>query len=134
MAIRNTFKAYERLKREQHIDTLFHTGKAFSVFPVKFIWVLVPRGAEVSPVRVGFSVPKKKFRSSVHRNRVRRLMREVWRLNKQQLYLAIPEESQLHLFLIFTNAEMPVLDTLQQTITKGIAQLVQKLSIQKGNA
>jgi len=134
LAIRNTFKAYERLKREQHIDTLFHTGKAFSVFPVKFIWVLVPRGAEVSPVRVGFSVPKKKFRSSVHRNRVRRLMREVWRLNKNELYPAIPQESQLHLFLIFTSAEMPVLDTLQQTITKGIAQLVQKLGIQKGNA
>ena len=134
MAIRNTFKAYERLKREQHIDTLFHTGKAFSVFPVKFIWLLVPRGAEVSPVRVGFSVPKKKFRSSVHRNRVRRLMREVWRLNKQEIYPAIPAQSQLHLFLIFTNAEMPILETLQQTITKGIGQLIQKLQIQQPGA
>lgn len=128
MAIRYTFKAYERLKREQHIDTLFHTGKAFSVFPVKFLYRMLPREAEVSPVRVGFTVPKKKFRKAVERNRVKRLLREAWRLNKHTLYAAVPEESQLHIFLIFTDNKLPDIETVTAVIKTGIEKLVEKLA------
>ncbi|HXS37761.1 MAG TPA: ribonuclease P protein component [Flavipsychrobacter sp.] len=123
--MRYTFRAYERLKREQHIDTLFHTGKAFSVFPGKFIYNVVERGAEFSPVRVGFSVPKKKFRSSVHRHRIMRLMREAWRLHKHLLYPAIPSQSHLHLFLIFTDTAMPDYKKVQEMVVKGIERLIQ---------
>ncbi|RYE21529.1 MAG: hypothetical protein EOP51_15415 [Sphingobacteriales bacterium] len=122
-AIRNTFKAYERLKREQHIDTLFRKGKAFSVFPVKCIYTTAPRGAETSPVKVGFSVPKKKFKHSVDRHRVRRLMFEAWRLQKGALYPAIPPDIQLHIFLLHTATEMPT----QETITISIGKLISKL-------
>jgi ribonuclease P protein component len=84
----------------------------------------VPQSAEFpSPVMAGFSVPKKKFRSSVHRHRIRRLMVEAWRLNKHTLYAAIPEAKQLHLFLIFTGTTMPDYTTVSQAVIKGIAQL-----------
>lgn len=128
MAIRYTFKAYERLKREQHIDTLFHTGKAFSVFPVKLIYHMLPRGAELSPVRVGFSVPKKKFRKAVERNRVKRLLREAWRLNKHKLYEAVPPECHLHIFLIFTDSTLPDIQIANATVIKGIEKLAEKLA------
>jgi ribonuclease P protein component len=125
MAIRYTFKVYERLKREQHINTLFLSGKAFSVFPVRFIYALVPRPADASsPAQAGFSVPKKKFRSSVHRHRIRRLMVEAWRLHKHTIYPAIPESMQLHLFFIFTDKLMPDgYEPVKEAILKGLAKL-----------
>jgi ribonuclease P protein component len=88
------------------------------------IWLLVPRAADsISPVMTGFSVPKKKFRSSVHRHRIRRLMAEAWRLNKQTLYTAIPEGQQLHLFFIFTDIKMPVYELVREAVVKGIGSL-----------
>jgi ribonuclease P protein component len=82
-----------------------------------------PRSNEPSPVRIGFSVPKKRFRASVKRHRIRRLMAEAWRLNKQQLYAAIPSESQLHLFLIFTGAEIPPYAEVEAAVKKIIERL-----------
>lgn len=120
MAIRYTFKAYERLKREQHIDTLFRTGKAFSISPLRVIYLLVPRAAGLSPVQVGFSVPKKKFRKSVQRHRIRRLLVEAWRLHKHLLYPSVPAGSQLQLFIIHTGTDMPEMDTIQPAIVSAI--------------
>ncbi|HEY0075841.1 MAG TPA: hypothetical protein VGB77_17195, partial [Abditibacteriaceae bacterium] len=61
MPVPYTFSLAERLKRERHIETLFQTGKAFSVFPLRVVWLLVPRGEEeTSAARAGFSAPKKK--------------------------------------------------------------------------
>ena len=123
-AIRYTFKAYERLKREQHIDTLFRTGKAFSVSNIKFIYRSLARTeGELSPVRVAFSVPKKKFRLAPQRNRIKRLLREAWRLNKNSLYQAIPPEVQLHVFLIFTDVKMPAYESISEAVIKGIGRL-----------
>ena len=83
----------------------------------------MPRGAELSPVRAGFSVPKKKFRKSVHRHRLRRLMVEAWRLNKQEVYEAVPEGQQLHLFILYTSPEMLDYPTVAVAVQKGIGQL-----------
>ena len=127
MAIRYTFKAYERLKREQDIDTLFRTGKAFSVFPIKLIYHLVPRGADLSPARVGFSVPKKKFRLSVHRHRIRRQLAEAWRLNKHLLYAAVPADKQMRLFLIFTDVNKPETADVERAVTAGLERLLKGL-------
>ncbi|MBS1778997.1 MAG: ribonuclease P protein component [Bacteroidetes bacterium] len=121
--MRNTLKAYERLKREQHIDTLFRHGKAFSFSPLRFIYIVADRGADVSPVRAGFSVPKKKFRRSVHRHRILRLMREAWRQNKQQLYSMVPADKQLHIFFVFTGTELPEYNTVLHHLLKGIERL-----------
>lgn len=68
-------------------------------------------------------MPKKKFRKSVQRHRLRRLMIEAWRLNKQELYEAVPEEQQLHLFILYTAPEITDYNTITQAMQKGIAQL-----------
>jgi ribonuclease P protein component len=87
----------------------------------------VPRGAELSPVRVGFSVPKKKFKSSVKRHRVRRLMVEAWRLQKNGLYEQIPADRQLHIFLLYTDIVLPTQELVTTCIGKAIERLVENL-------
>jgi len=78
-------------------------------------------------VQVGFSVPKKKFRSSVHRHRIRRLMAEAWRLHKHTLYASVPNEHQMHLFLIFTDAAMPEYEVVKDAVVKGIEKLAESI-------
>jgi len=85
---------------------------------------MVPRpDAKAAPVQIGFSVPKKKFRSSVDRHRVKRLMWEVWRLNKHTLYTIIPPDKQLHVFLMFTDKQIPIYDTVHSTLVKAMNKL-----------
>jgi ribonuclease P protein component len=75
---------------------------------------------------VGFSVPKKKFKLSVDRHRIRRLMVEAWRLQKHAIYAALPADVQLHLFIVYTDKEMPTQELLMATMQKAIAQLVKQ--------
>lgn len=127
-AVRYTFKKNERLKREQHIDSLFRNGKAFSVFPIKFVYQIVPRQANGATLRTGFSVPKKKFKSSVKRHSIRRKLLEVWRTHKHLLAAHIPPDKELHLFLIFTSKETVTVDILAAKVKEGIATLQKAFS------
>jgi ribonuclease P protein component len=79
-------------------------------------------------------VPKKKFRSSVHRHRIRRLMAEAWRLQKHPLYPVIPAAFQLQLFLIFTDRTMPDQAFVTAAIHKGIEQLIKIHTITAADA
>jgi ribonuclease P protein component len=131
MAIRYTLCKDERLKREQYIETLFRSGKAFSAFPLRFIWHFHPKGEAKYPVQAGFSVPKKKFRHAVDRNRIKRLIREAWRLQKHAIYERVPPDMQLHLFLIFTDTSLPDQGTITAAMLKGISKL--QVAINQGD-
>ena len=77
----------------------------------------------MSPVRVGFSVPKKKFRHAVQRNRMKRLMRESWRLHKHSLYASMPAQQHVLLFLIFTDSTITDYEVVHTAMVKGIERL-----------
>lgn len=123
---RFTLQAVERLKLRKQIETLFQTGEAFSVFPLRVVYHYLPeRGeAEPSPVRAGFSIPKKRLRKAVQRNRVRRLLKEAWRLQKHALYELVPPTAQLHCFLIYTGNDQFTFPDAEKTVKKVIGRLV----------
>jgi ribonuclease P protein component len=124
---RNTLQATERLQLKKQIETLFQTGKAFSVMPIRVVFSFVPRAPdEISPVRAGFVIPKKRVRKAVARNRKRRLLKEAWRLHKQSLYAAIPEGAQLHCFLIYNGKEKFTFAEASEAVGKIIPELIRK--------
>lgn len=75
-----SFGKKEKLKSQKVIGQLFVEGKSLSVFPLKLIY-LTAENQEV-PVKAAVTVPKKNFKSAVRRNRIKRLLRESYRLNK----------------------------------------------------
>jgi ribonuclease P protein component, eubacterial len=91
----------ERIKSKKTIETLFHHGQAFFSYPYKVYYIAeFSRSIDsVSLVQVAFSVPKKSFKQAYDRNRIKRLMRESYRLQKN-LLKNVCEQHQIELKFI----------------------------------
>lgn len=83
--MRFTLKKEERLKSKKLIGKLYQEGIAIKVFPLRMVYIQVEHTSSF-PAQVGVSVPKRNFKRAVARNRIKRLMRESYRLNKNIIY------------------------------------------------
>ena len=96
----------ERLKSRKTIEHLFREGKSFSVFPFRILWMYTALSAP--GLQAGFTVSSKYFKKAVDRNRVKRLMREAYRLQKNPLLGSIKKQHrQLAIFFVYTGNELP---------------------------
>ncbi|WP_317166166.1 MULTISPECIES: ribonuclease P protein component [Chitinophaga] len=112
-----SFSKEERLKSRKLIETLFREGKAFSVFPYRVVYMPLKTPCKY-PVQVGFSATTRRFPHAVDRNRIKRLGREAWRLQKHTLYDHLRLHSQqLAVFLIYTDKKIADFSTLQDKIS-----------------
>ncbi|ADY73271.1 Ribonuclease P protein component [Desulfurobacterium thermolithotrophum DSM 11699] len=76
-----TFKKHERLRKQSDFKRVFDSGKSLGGVTVAFYFV----SNNVDYPRAGFIASKKISKRAVDRNRAKRLMREVFRLNKHKL-------------------------------------------------
>ncbi len=103
---RFTLKATERLKSVKVIQRLFKEGKSFSNFPFRVMFLESEN--QISALQAGFGVSTRYFKKAVDRNRIKRLMRESYRLQKNNLRLSLEEnEKHLAIFFIYTANEIP---------------------------
>lgn len=120
------------------IETLFRDGKAFSIFPYRVIYMPARLTTDKYPVQAGFSVSSRKFPHAVDRNRIKRLSRECYRLQKHELYEALQSSpTQLAVFFIYTDKKIPDLAVLRDKFSVILKRLVKesklKKSVDKGN-
>ena len=89
------------------IETLFGGGCSQSVaaFPLRAVYMLSERQSNEAPVQLLISVPKKRFKHAVDRNRVKRQVREAFRQYKDLLYPVVPETQRLLLAFIWLSDE-----------------------------
>ncbi|HPF52651.1 MAG TPA: ribonuclease P protein component [Draconibacterium sp.] len=121
----HTFRKEEKLCSKKIIDRLFQDGNSFLVFPVKVVF-LETNLSSTFPVQAGFSVGKKIFKRAVHRNRIKRLMREAYRLNKNDLYQKLVNR-QLAVFFIFIGKEMADYKTIERSMKKAMQRIIGSL-------
>lgn len=118
-----TFKKEERLCSRILIEKLFSTGETFLAFPFKVVFVKIPLKCSY-PAQSSFSVSKRNFKQAVDRNRIKRLMREAFRLNKPGFYDKLKaKDTQLAIMFVFIGKEIP---TYQET-EKGIKNALHKI-------
>lgn len=151
MAKRFTLGKDQRLKSRKRIERIFREGKSIPVFPYRVYYMLesvdVAGGAGVSGVsggaasgraeafrgaayalQAGFGVSSRHFKKAVDRNRIKRLTREAYRLNKGGLGQVV-EQRKLHLslFFIYTGKELPDHRLVSGKIAVALEKIVKEI-------
>lgn len=76
-------------------------------------------------IQVGFAVPTRNFKHAVDRNRIKRLGREAYRLNKHQLISHLEKQNlQLQVFFVFTNKSLPTFVLIQLAMQACLRKLI----------
>jgi len=99
-----SFTKKEKLKSKKLIEQLFAEGNHLNNFPLKLIYLGVEFDDEAK-VKTMVIAPKKSFKSAVKRNRIKRLLREAYRLNKHAVFNNI--EGNYAFAILYLGKEMP---------------------------
>ncbi|WP_075340634.1 ribonuclease P protein component [Tenacibaculum agarivorans] len=83
-----TLGKQERLKSRKLIEQLYTQGNSVKKFPLRMVYLQTEHDSNY-PVQFGVSVPKRKFKRAVDRNRIKRLIRESYRLQKKIVYSSV---------------------------------------------
>ncbi len=98
-----SFHKRERLCSMKLTDRLFNGAGSLSMaaFPIRMVWIEKEREAQEPPVQIMVSVSKSHFKHAVKRNRVKRQLREAYRLAKLPLMEKIEKTPQRTLLIAF---------------------------------
>jgi ribonuclease P protein component len=120
-----TFSKDERLCNQTLIEQLIKKGNSFNGFPFKIIWMEVEESTV--PVKIVISVPKRKFKKAVDRNRIKRLIRETYRKNKHKLIERL-EGKKIALLLIYTSKTIFEYAEAEEKINSALLRLGKEIS------
>lgn len=125
MAKRFGFGRKERLKSRKAIEALFLQGKNLSQFPLRAMYKFeVASNEQQAIVRVGVTASKRHFKKSVDRNRIKRLLREAYRLQKHSLLELVKQKQiRVHVFFMYMDKTLPLFETIQENMAKCLNQL-----------
>lgn len=132
---RHTFRKRERMRFRTDTDRLFSAGnKSFSAFPVRAVCRAAKFGGVEACVLI--SVPKRHLHRAVDRNRVKRQLREAYRLNKDILVGAVaadnesrdPEERlSLHVALVWLSKDMFPSESVEKKVKNLLHRMAEKM-------
>jgi ribonuclease P protein component len=122
-----SFSKREKLCSQKTIDRLFKEGSSVKSYPLRAVFLEVDKAE--APVQVLISVPKKRVRKAHDRNRVKRLIREAYRLNKGQLTDKVVEEGkQLALAFIYLSDRVVEFHEIRQSMTVMLSEMMPESS------
>jgi len=125
-----TFTKQEKLSGETAVNELFMKGVSFIAYPFRVVWTVSYAEGE-STLEVLMSVPKKKLKHAVDRNRVKRLLREAYRLNKGELFNLVVEHGlKVRMAFVWIPTEVLEYSKVERKVVDALNKM-QKLLIQE---
>lgn len=125
------FPKADHICKKNDFQLLFSEGNVSYHYPLKLLYRLDsnpdsnPESNPESGVKVAVVVSKKIIHHAVDRNRLKRLMRESFRLNRQMLSeFSLPESGQLHLLFLYSGHSMHDFPTIEYAVKKLINNIL----------
>ena len=123
------FPKKERLHSKILIDALFKKGASFHLSPFTVKFLTNPHeSADCHQVLI--SVPKKKFKRAVDRNRIKRLVKEAYRLNKPNFLGKRINGQYLLIAYIYNSVEILPYSFVEEKLKRTLERLI-KSSVDK---
>jgi ribonuclease P protein component len=114
-----TYKKYEKLKSKKAVEQLFTSGKSVSAYPLRLVYL-----KNNEALKVGVSVSKRNFKLAVHRNRIKRLLREAYRLNKSILIDA--QVTNYSIMILYNHKELPDFEFINDKTKKLFLKFIEQ--------
>ncbi len=115
---------YERICKENDIQTLFDRGSGISVYPYRVVYLFHRDDSRPPTVRLLVSVSKKRFHHAFKRNRVKRLIREAWRKSKSPLYeICRRDNISVDVALVYTATVIHTYEEMAKKTQKTVQEL-----------
>tara|TARA_R110002049_G_scaffold292252_3_gene476660 strand:- start:7695 stop:8135 length:441 start_codon:yes stop_codon:yes gene_type:complete len=125
-----TFNKKEKLKSKKRIDQLFAEGQSVSAYPLRLVYLQTAFDENVI-AKTGVSVSKRHFKTAVNRNRIKRLMRESYRLNKAVYFNNLT--TQYAFMVLYIGKELPtytLVETKMKTLFDKFLSKISEIEIQ----
>ena len=120
-----SYNKKEKLKSKKLIDQLFNEGQSVTAFPLRLVYL--PTVFDENMVaKTGVSVSKRNFKNAVDRNRIKRLLRESYRLNKTSYFNNIT--TQYAFMILYIGKDKPTLAQVETKMNLLFEKFLKKVS------
>jgi ribonuclease P protein component len=126
-----TYQKKDKLKSRTQMQFLFSKGTAINMHPIRLLYTIEKEEAGIFSnglLQAGVGAPSRQFRKAVKRNKVKRLLREGYRLEKPNFTNSINlTNTRLNLFFLYVDANVQTQQEIQATIKLLLQKLADKL-------
>lgn len=129
MSSQFTFQKKDKLKSRKQTQFLFAKGQSMNAFPIKLIYTI--ESNEPGSLQTGVGAPSRTFRKAVARNRVKRLLREGFRLERPDFLTSSASalnKFRVNLFFLYTDATVISQKEIQEKIKQLLSRLSEKIN------
>ena len=128
-----TYQKKDKLKSRKQMQFLFSKGTAITMHPIRLLYTIEKEEAGIFSnglLQAGVGAPSRQFRKAVQRNKVKRLLREGYRLEKPNFTNSISiTNTRLNLFFLYVDANLQTQQQIQATIKLLLQKLSDKLKL-----
>jgi len=120
-----SYSKKEKLKSKKLIELLFVEGQSVSVYPLRLVYLKTAFSDGVN-IKTGVSVSKRHFKSAIDRNRIKRLLREAYRLNKPLYFNNF--STQCAFMILYIGSEKPTFEEVNKAMKQLLEKVIKKVS------
>ena len=121
-----TFSKKERITGAKRIEFLFNQGVSFISYPLRIIYLLREQERDAG-CSVLISVPKKRIKKATRRNRIKRLIRESYRLNKKLTNNIRLDGKSLEIAFIYVKDIESDFFEIQKAVQKALIKITERI-------